>query len=40
VKTSILLAVASLVVLTPGLGQTFTLKSSDIGGQATEKQVV
>lgn len=38
-KSIILIVVACLFALTTGLGQTFTLKSNDVGGQATEKQV-
>jgi Raf kinase inhibitor-like YbhB/YbcL family protein len=38
-KTAVPVLVALLVVSGLGFGQTFTLKSSDVGGQATDKQV-
>jgi len=38
-KSFILLSAMCLLVFSIGFGQTFTLKSSDVGGQATEKQV-
>lgn len=38
-KSALFIVVVCLFVVTAGFGQTFTLKSSDVGGQATEKQV-
>ncbi|HXG39244.1 MAG TPA: YbhB/YbcL family Raf kinase inhibitor-like protein [Bacteroidota bacterium] len=38
-KTSFLISLLCVTTLTHGFAQTFTLKSKDIGGQATEKQV-
>lgn len=38
-KTSFLISLLCVTTLTHGFAQTFTLKSRDIGGQATEKQV-
>ena len=38
-KSTILLSTVCLFALTLGFGQTFTLRSNDVGGQATEKQV-
>lgn len=38
-KSIILILIAWLFVFTTVLGQTFTLKSNDVGGQATDKQV-
>lgn len=38
-KPSFLIVILCFITLTHGFAQTFTLKSRDIGGQATEKQV-
>jgi Raf kinase inhibitor-like YbhB/YbcL family protein len=38
-KMLCLFALICLFAVVPGIAQTFTLKSSDVGGQATEKQV-
>ncbi|HEY4612854.1 MAG TPA: YbhB/YbcL family Raf kinase inhibitor-like protein [Bacteroidota bacterium] len=38
-KSLVIVFVACLLLLTTGFAQTFTLKSSDVGGQATTKQV-
>jgi Raf kinase inhibitor-like YbhB/YbcL family protein len=38
-KSTILLSAVCLFCTTLGFGQTFTLRSNDLGGQATDKQV-
>ncbi|MBI3789190.1 MAG: YbhB/YbcL family Raf kinase inhibitor-like protein [Ignavibacteriales bacterium] len=38
-KSTIFILIVFLCAFTTALGQTFTLKSNDVGGQATEKQV-
>jgi Raf kinase inhibitor-like YbhB/YbcL family protein len=38
-RSGVFLSIICLLILTPCLGQTFTLRRTDVGGQATEKQV-
>jgi hypothetical protein len=38
-RSAIALSLICLFIVTPSAGQTFTLRSSDVGGQATDKQV-